>query len=155
MFQLHISDSLYISTGFSLLTGKWDIIYNRIEQNKSVNNSQSSNRCDNYFKNSTKCVVTKSWKTYLLGTLVGLLQSSISPRKKKVLVWNFTARWFDSCFIQIWFIFKRLQRFSFDFSQRLLVPKATCRSGHNCLQRSWSDLVCGQLHINYSKWKET
>ena len=33
-----------------------------------------------------KLIVTGSWKTYLLGTLVGLIQSSISPRKKKVLV---------------------------------------------------------------------
>jgi len=30
--------------------------------------------------------VNGSWKTYLLGTLIGLIQSSISPRKKKLLV---------------------------------------------------------------------
>jgi len=38
-----------------------------------------------------------AWKTSLLS----LMQSSIAPRKK-LLVWNFIARRFNSCFIQMW-----------------------------------------------------
>jgi len=67
--------------------------------------------------------VTGSWKTYLLGTLADL---TISPRKKKLLVWNFIARRFNSCFIQIWrkkLYLKNYNDFQLNFLKVCLCPK--------------------------------